>query len=403
MASRKDIELASLLFRSGILSQEEIQSALGHQGKLLTEGEIVELPEILAQRGLIPEDAVATFADTPLNEIQPFPDYALAEQIGEGASSTVYRGIYKPRELPVAVKVLLPEQELMRKPLKRFMRESHLLCKIRHPNIIRGYEVRKIAGWRFLSMEWFPGNTILEHIEKRGRLDGPTALHVARQIAGALSCLHENRIIHRDIKPGNVLVDDDWTVKLIDLGLCRMLDAPPSDEADGTTVGTVGYLSPEQAKGVADLDGRSDIYSLGVSLYHMVIGEVPFTGDDDFEVMSKQIMQRLGSDELKRLNISPNVHYTIEKMMAKDRDMRYQHPDEIVAELDAYLKTINYEIIPIARPPTDAEESNKKKGPIAAPTTRKRKSSKKIELKKRKRAGGDVKPKSPTSRRRRYR
>jgi serine/threonine-protein kinase len=401
MASRKDIELASLLFRSGILSQEEIQSALGHQGKLLTEGQIVGLPEILAERGLIPPEAVATFSDTPLNETQPFPDYELAEQIGEGASSTVYRGIYKPRELPVAVKVLLPEQELMRKPLKRFMRESHLLCKLRHHNIIRGYEVRKIAGWRFLSMEWFPGNTILEHIEKRGRLDGPTALHVARQIASALSCLHENRIIHRDIKPGNVLVDDDWTVKLIDLGLCRMLDAPPSEEADGTTVGTVGYLSPEQAKGATDLDIRSDIYSLGVSLYHMVIGEVPFTGDDDFEVMSKQIMQRLGSDELKRLNISPNVHYTIEKMMAKDRDMRYQHPDEIVAELDAYLKTIDYRIIPIARPPTENEASEKKKGAIVAPT-RKRKSSKKIDVK-RKRGKGDVKPKAPTSRRRRYR
>jgi len=403
MASRRDIELASLLFRSGILSQEEIQSALGHQGKLLTQGEVIPLPEILAKRGLIPEDAVHTFADTPLNEIQPFPDYELVEQIGEGASANVYRGTYKPRNLPVAVKVLLPEQELARKPLKRFMRESHLLCKIRHPNIIRGYEVRKIGGWRFLSMEWFPGNTILEHIEKRGRLDGPTALHVARQIASALSCLHANRIIHRDIKPGNVLVDDDWTVRLIDLGLCRMLDNPSTDEADGTTVGTVGYLSPEQAKGVADLDIRSDIYSLGVSLYHMVIGEVPFTGDDDFEVMSKQIMQRLGSDELKRLNISPNVHYAIEKMMAKDRDMRYQHPDEIVAELDAFLKSINYEIIPIARPPTEDEAGEKKKGAIVAPT-RARKSSKNIDLKrKRDRERGDVKPKRPTSRRRRYR
>ncbi|MHC4953981.1 MAG: serine/threonine-protein kinase [Planctomycetota bacterium] len=401
MASRRDIELASLLFRSGILSQEEIQSALGHQGKLLTEGKIVSLPEVLAERGLIPEDSVESFGDTPLQDIQPFPDYQIDEEIGEGASAHVYKGIYKPRELPVAIKVLLPEQELMRKPLKRFMRESHLLCKLRHPNIIRGYEVRKIAGRRFLSMEWFPGSTVLEHIEKRGRLDAPTALHVARQMASALAYLHANRIVHRDIKPGNVLVDDDWTVKMIDLGLCRMLDNPSGDEGDGTTVGTVGYISPEQAKGVADLDVRSDIYSLGVSLYHMVIGEVPFTGDDDFEVMSKQIMQRVGSDELKRLNISPNVHYTIEKMMAKDRDERYQHPDEIVAELDAYLASINYEIIPIARPPDEDERAKKGKSAIVAPK-RSKKSSKKIALKK-KRGRGDVKPKPPTSRRRRYR
>ena len=360
------------------------------------------LLEVLAERKLIPEDAVATFTETPLDKIQPFPDYDLYEEIGEGASARVYRGVYKSRDLPVAVKVLLPEQELMRKPLKRFMREAHLLCKLRDPNIIRGYEVRKIGGWRFLSMEWFPGSTALELIEKRGRLDGPTAVHVAAQIAQALCCLHDNRIVHRDIKPGNVLVDDDWNVKLIDLGLCRMLDNPSTDESETTTVGTVGYISPEQAKGAQDLDVRTDIYSLGVSLYHMVTGEVPFTGDDDFEVMSKQIMQRIGTDELKRLNISPNVHYAIEKMMAKDRDMRYQHPQEIVDELGAFLKSVNFEIIPIARPPS-ADEARGGKAPVIAPK-RGKKSSKKIELKsKRKRGGGDVKPTKPVSRRKRYR
>ncbi|MHC4408713.1 MAG: serine/threonine protein kinase [Planctomycetota bacterium] len=393
MASRRDIELASLLFRNGILSQEEIQSALGHQGKLLTEGKVKSLVEVLVERGLLPEDAGRTFTDEALDKIQPFDDYELIDEIGEGASARVYRGIYKPRKLPVAVKVLLPEQELMKKPLRRFMREAHLLCKLRHPNIIRGYEVRKINGWRFLSMEWFPGHTVLELIEKRGRLDGSTAVHVACQMASALGELDAKGIIHRDIKPGNVLVDDDWNVRLIDLGLCKVLNSKNDDESEGTTVGTVGYLSPEQAKGVDDLDVRSDIYSLGVSLYHMVIGEVPFSGDDDFEVMSKQIMQRLGSDELKRLNVSPLVHYAIEKMMAKDRAMRYQHPDEIVTEFTAYLASVGFEIIPIARPPTEDE----KKPPSLSP---KKKSSKKIDLKS-KRRRGDVKPSKPTSRRRR--
>jgi len=307
MASRRDIELASLLFRNGILSQEEIQGALGHQGKLLTEGKVMSLVEVLVDRGLLPADAARTFTDEPLDKLQPFEDYTLFEEIGEGASARVYRGVYKPRDLPVAVKVLLPEQELMRKPLKRFMREAHLLCKLRHPNIIRGYEVRKIDGWRFLSMEWFPGHTVLELIEKRGRLDGPTAVHVARQMASAIGELDARGIVHRDIKPGNVLVDDDWNVRLIDLGLCKLRSGKAGDESEGTTVGTVGYISPEQAKGSEELDIRSDIYSLGVSLYHMVIGEVPFSGDDDFEVMSKQIMQRLKSDEMKRLNVSPVV------------------------------------------------------------------------------------------------
>ena len=148
----------------------------------------------------------------------------------------------------------------------------------------------------------------------------------------------------------------------------------------------MGYISPEQAKGVSDLDIRSDIYSLGVSLYHMVTGEVPFTGDDDFEVMSKQIMQSLKSDQIKRLHIAPHVHYAIEKMMAKDRDIRFQHPDKIVEELGAYLDSVGFMPIPTA-PASDEEEAK----------------SKNIEVVSRKRRSSSGAKKSYPKRRRRYR
>ncbi|MHC4341734.1 MAG: serine/threonine protein kinase [Planctomycetota bacterium] len=402
MASKRDIEIASLLYRSGIVSQEDIQSALGYQGKLLTEGTVRTLVEILVERELLPEDSVQTFSEEPIDKIQPFPDYQLLEQTGDGASARVFRGTYKPRELQVAVKVLHPEQELQPKSLKRFMQEAHLLCKLRHPNIVRGYEVRKINGLRFLSMQWIEGGTVLEAIDKRGRLDGPTALHVTRQIASALSYLHDNGIVHRDIKPGNVLGDHNWNVWLIDLGLCHFMGRGSSGESAGTTVGTVGYISPEQAKGAGDLDIRSDIYSLGVSLYHMVAGEVPFSGDDDFEVMSKQIMQSLRSDRLKSLNISPNVHYAIEKMMAKDREIRYQHPEEIVKEFDGYLESIGFEVIPTA-PPVDLNLMQEKK-PKPDVVARKRtpsSSSKKIVPRHKRRQ--TTSSKKPISRRRRRR
>jgi serine/threonine-protein kinase len=392
MATQRDIELASLLFRSGLLTQEEIQSALGYQGRLLTEGKVLTLVDVLVERGLIPEDAGPTFTDEPLEKLQPLPDYDLKEFIGDGASARVYRGIYKPRELEVAVKILHPEQELQRKSLKRFMREAHLLCKLRHPNIVRGYEVRKVNGWRFLAMEWVNGCTVLEEIDRRGTLDGPTALHITRQIASALGYLHSKGIVHRDIKPGNVLVDPAVNAKLIDLGLCHLM-AQDSQETEGTTVGTVGYISPEQAKG-AEVDVRSDIYSLGVSLYHMVVGEVPFTGDDDFEVMSKQIMQTLRSDRIKSLNISPNVHYAIQKMMAKDPGIRYQEPGEIVRDIDAYLESVGFKPITTARAVKEEEASKPKSdGPV---------SKRKIEIKstRRRRSSG---PKKPISRRRRRR
>ncbi len=351
MATKRDIELASLLFRSGILNQEEIQGALAHQGKLLTQGKVVSLVDLLVEKGLIPADAAPTFTDEPLDRLQPLPDYELREFVGDGASARVYRGVHKPTGRDVAVKVLHPEQELMVKALKRFLREAHLLCKLAHKNIVKGYEVRKVNGFRYVAMEWVDGGTVLEEIDRRGRLDGPNALHITRQIASALEYLHGNGIIHRDIKPGNVLIDTMWNAKLIDLGLCLMV-GQAREEAEGTTVGTVGYISPEQAKGV-EVDERSDIYSLGVTLYHMVVGEVPFSGDDDFEVMSKQIMQSLKSDRLKSLNISPHVHYAIQKMMAKEKEIRYQRMKDIVTDLDAYLKSTGYEAIPFARPARD--------------------------------------------------
>jgi len=388
MATQRDIEIASLLFRNGIVTQEEIQSALGYQGKLLTEGVVKTLVEVLVERELLPADSAQTFSDEPLGATQPLPDYRIHELVGEGASAKVYRATYTPRDLQCAVKVLHPEQELQAKTRRRFMREAHLLCKLRHPNIVRGYEARKQNGYRFLSMQWVDGIEILEIIDKRGRLDDTSALFATKQIASALSYLYSKGIVHRDIKPGNVLSDNDWNVWLIDLGLCRLVADGQGDELEGTTVGTVGYISPEQAKGVFDLDIRSDIYSLGVSLYHMVTGEVPFTGDDDFEVMSKQIMQSLKSDQIKRLNISPHVHYAIEKMMAKDRDIRFQDPDSIVEELGAYLDSVGFKPIPTA-PASEEEEEAK---------------SKKIEIvSKRKKGRSSSAKKSYTRRRRKYR
>ncbi|MEN8151978.1 MAG: protein kinase, partial [Planctomycetota bacterium] len=149
----------------------------------------------------------------------------------------------------------------------------------------------------------------------------------------ALTYLDHRGVVHRDIKPGNILITDDGTVKIIDLGLAKLHRGMTEDSAAGVTVGTVEYLSPEQARGLPDLDIRADIYSLGVTLYHMLTGEVPFTGETAEEVIIKQVKQSLDAAVLKSRGASPFVHFLLQKMMAKDHADRFQHPTEVIKEI----------------------------------------------------------------------
>jgi serine/threonine-protein kinase len=178
------------------------------------------------------------------------------------------------------------------------------------------------------------GATVEERIEQDGPFDERLALYVTREVAKALVYLHRRGVIHRDLKPGNFLLTEAGEVKIIDLGLAKLAAGMTKDSDPGLTVGTVEYLSPEQARGLEDVDGRSDIYSLGVSLFHMMVGEVPFKGESNQEVIAKQVLQALESPKLKSRSVSAYTHYFIQRMMAKDRRDRFQTPEEIVTEIE---------------------------------------------------------------------
>jgi serine/threonine-protein kinase len=248
----------------------------------------------------------------------------------------------------VAVKILRRELDADEKIKNAFLREAKLLIGLRHENIVAGEKVGQFQGRLIYLMEYVPGRS-LQELSKDGRTFGEDeALYIVLQVARALHYLSQNGVVHRDVKPANVLITAANAVKLIDLGFAQSIGdaggAPAAPAAD-TTVGTVAYISPEQARGQADLDVRADIYSLGATLYQLVVGELPFTGHDNQEVLAAQILASLSSEVLKSRKISPHMHYFIEKMMAKEREIRYQSPDELIADIEQQIhgkKTLEF-------------------------------------------------------------
>jgi|GEM_PF-1331163 len=354
MATRADLELAKKLLAASVLKEDQLREAFAAQAELLEAGKSFPLDRILVAQGALPKTALAALAAGDPLERQPFPRYRLLQALGEGGSSVVYGGTYLPNGAQVAVKVFDPVQSLRPDMLARFYQEAELLVRLDHPNVVTGYEFGHEGGFHFFSMDWVAGPTVLELIERGGVLDGTTALWIAMQMARALAYLHDQQLLHRDIKPGNVMIDASGRARLIDLGLVRRLDAAaaPSAADDTVTVGTVEYISPEQARGRGDLDVRTDIYSLGVTLYHMVVGDVPFHGETSYEVMAKHILSGLDATKVKNRRIAPEVHYAITKMMSKEREFRYTDCHEVEKDLLRFLPPGGPP--PIALPPPPA-------------------------------------------------
>jgi serine/threonine-protein kinase len=363
MATRADVELARSLIQAGLVEETAIRDALGVQAELHKQGKTAPLLRVLVAKGHLPRAALEVLEAKPPLETQPFPGYRLDRVLGEGGSSIVYGGVYAANRTPVAVKVLRPTGALRTAHLNRFYDEARLLIQIEHENVVAGYEVGYAAGHHYFSMDLIEGPTLLQMIERGTHLANVTAISITVQVAKALAHLHALGLLHRDIKPGNVMIDATGRARLIDLGLVRQMavakgGAPPAEES--TTVGTVAYISPEQARGRGDLDVRSDIYSLGVTLYHMVVGDVPFQGETDYEVMAKQILTALDSQKVKTRRIAPEIHYFITKMMSKDREQRYKDASEVVADLSRFLPpggappivlpTVGPEAAPAAKP-----------------------------------------------------
>lgn len=265
---------------------------------------------------------------------QPIEGYELIRKLGEGGMGATYLARQVFMDRMVAIKVL--RRSLAADPnfLERFYREARLAGRLDHINIVRAIDVGQSGAFHYIVMDYVEGRNAGEMLVERRALDEAEALEIVLQVARALDYAHCRGILHRDVKPDNILVDGTGTVRLCDFGLARQTDSELRLTREGMAVGTASYVSPEQARGERNADVRSDIYSLGVTLFHLITGQVPYTGDSAMAVLSKHLNEPVPWARDINPLVSEGCCRLVEKMMAKDPAQRHQTPGELIAELE---------------------------------------------------------------------
>ena len=259
--------------------------------------------------------------------------YELIEKIGEGGMAIVYKAKCRLLNRYVAIKILRPEFTKDEQFVENFRRESQAAAGLSHPNIVSVYDVGQEGNIHFIVMELVEGKTLSELIEEKGRLDYKEAINITRQVASALSLAHKNQIVHRDIKPHNILITNTGVAKLADFGIAKAVSASTIIGGNNKVMGSVHYFSPEQARG-AYVDERSDIYSLGIVLYEMLTGKVPFDGDNPISIALIHINDPMPSVSAEVPGIPPQLEKIIMKATDKYQTNRYRTADEMIEDLD---------------------------------------------------------------------
>ena len=350
-----EISLTALAVDLGMITGQEAQLAEARQKALRRGGIKMTLGQTLIERKFLQPFQIKVlmkelerrtghgklhqnkFAGIPITQFGP---YELLEIISDKTHSRVIKARDTVMGRLVVLKILPATLKDDPQWSERFRRETALLGKMAHPNLIQAFAAQEVEGCPVIAMEYVEGSTIGDRIESEGYLPEKEAWLVGREIAKALAYAARLGVIHRDIKPDNILSSRGGKIKLIDMGFSKSLTDTTHLTVEGTTVGTPFYISPEQARGTRDLDARTDVYSLGCTIYHMLTGSPPFWGDEITEVMLKHIECKRPDPRSLVPQLTDVSADLVMRMMAVRPEKRPQSADAVIEEINAILPAL---------------------------------------------------------------
>ena len=333
-----DLAFARHVRQIGLISAEQVNAALQAQAKALQEGKPVSVADAMVQLGLVTpaqKESLEKKVKEQQAGVQQLGPYRLMKKLGEGGMGAVYLALDTASQKHVAVKVLPRNLGTNPELVTRFRRESEAAKALQHPNIIGAFAAGEDLGYHYYAMEYCEGQPLDVILAAEKRLPVERAVDIVLQAAQGLKYAHDQGIIHRDIKPSNIIVAQDGLVKVLDLGLSKNLEegGVSFKTVTGAVLGTPHYISPEQAQGEKIVDGRSDIYSLGATLYQLLTGQVPFDGATALEILSKHVNTVLPNPQDLREEIPDAAVGVLQRMMAKKPDDRYRDCGLLITDL----------------------------------------------------------------------
>jgi serine/threonine-protein kinase len=334
---RKGKPIGELAVERGFMSRGDLTEALKMHQQRLAAGSKLPLGEMMVGAGYISRAQLEALLAAQGGKRAPqlkIEGYELIKRLGQGAAGEVLLARHEASDQLVALKVLRSEMARDAQFVERFLREGRLASELDHPNIVRAVEVGESGGVYYFAMEYVEGRSLYDFMSMEGKLPEPFALHLITEAARGLEYANAHGIVHRDIKPDNILIDASGVPKLADLGLARQVGSGTRITHAGAMMGTPHYMSPEQARGDTELDVRGDIYSLGATLYHLVTGRPPFEGSSPAVVITKALTEQVAWPQDVNPEVTDNCCQLIVKMMAQDPAERYQTPQDLIPDLE---------------------------------------------------------------------